>query len=163
VAFLTGLWFSRFFGIEGMGSMTTVAFVLNSVASFTKGFFQRVGKGPVLRMVFHPVPRDVMSSLLELVIFLRMTLSTYLGFDHRFFWNGILVAFMTGDTIHSILGMLAIDPGLKDPTRLSLMTGQAVTNLFLGPSLYRDKKGEDDEWQYHSLQHDLPPFFGVCP
>jgi hypothetical protein len=56
MAFLAGLGFPHLFRVEGMGGMAAVAPVLYVMASFTKGLFQRVGKGLVLRVVFHPVP-----------------------------------------------------------------------------------------------------------
>ena len=69
MAFLTGLRFSGLFGVEGMGGVTAIAFVLNIVAPFAECLLEGVGKSLVLRVVLYSVPRDRMPSLLELVIF----------------------------------------------------------------------------------------------
>ena len=56
MAFLAGLWFSGLFGVEGMGGVTAIAFVLDVMASFTECFLEGVGKSLVLRVVLQSVP-----------------------------------------------------------------------------------------------------------
>ncbi len=136
VAFLAGLGFSPFIGIEGMGRVAAVALVLDVMAPIAEGFSKRVRKSLILWMVFYPVPGNGMPALQELVIFFFMALATGLGFNHRYFGPCFFMAFMAGDTIHLVFGMFAIDPGLKDPSRRFLMTLQAIANLLLSPNLH---------------------------
>ena len=75
-----------------------------------------------------------MPPLLELSIFLLMTFATHLRFNSGFFRPRFVMAFVTGDAIYSFLGMLAVHPGLKDPPRIFLMTGEAIANFLLGPA-----------------------------
>ncbi len=145
VAFFTSLWLPRLFRVEGVGSVAAIALVLNAMTPLAKGLLQRVGKGLVLTVFPHSVPRDRMPAFLELVKFFSMTLGADLGFDSRLLWHGLLVAFMTGNTIHPAFGMFAVDPGLKDPPGILLMAGQAVADLFLcNQSWRREKKEKSD-------------------
>jgi hypothetical protein len=81
VTFLAGLWFFGLFGIEGMRGVTTVTFELDVMASFAKGFFQRIRKRLVLGMVFDSVPGDRMPSLPELIKLFFMALGAGLGLN----------------------------------------------------------------------------------
>jgi hypothetical protein len=66
---------------------------------------------------------------------------------------------MTGDTIHPGFGMFAVDPGLKDPSGLLLMAGEAFANLFLCPTPARkEDKNQKDGQGHHFFQHTSPPF-----
>jgi hypothetical protein len=142
VAFLAGLGFSPFVGIKSMGRVTAVAFVLDVMASFTKCLFQRFRKSPVLWMFFHSFPGDGMPAFLELFKFFLVALTTYLGFNCRFFCFSLFVAFMTGNTIDLIFGMFTVDPGLENSTCLLLMTGQTIPYLLLCPNIERRKEKE---------------------
>jgi hypothetical protein len=53
----------------------------------------------------------------------------------------VLVA---GDAVHAFPGVLAVDPGLKDPSCLFLMAGQTLTDLLLGSDRNRKKKEDHD-------------------
>jgi hypothetical protein len=157
MAFLTGFWFPRFFRVKGMRGMTTVAPVLNSMASLTKCLFQRGRKGLILTMLFHSVPGDGMPSFLELIIFFLVALGTDLGFNRRFLGHSLLVAFMTSNTIDLVLGMFAVHPRLKDSMRFLLMASQTVPNLFLGPYLYWSaEQKSSNEHKYLFSDHDIP-------
>jgi hypothetical protein len=130
VAFLASLGFSRLLRIEGMRGMAAITLVLHIMAPFTKGLSQRAGESTVLGMFLHCVPGDKMPPLLELGIFFFMAFTTHLRFNSRFFRPGLIMAFVTGNAIYSLLGMFAVDPGLKNSPCLFLMTGQAIANLF---------------------------------
>jgi len=142
VAFLAGFWFSRLLGVKGMRGMATITLVLHIMAPFTKSLSQRARESKVLGMLLHSVPGDKMSTLLELGIFFFVTFATGFRFNGRFLGPCLLMAFMTGDAIHPVLGMFAIDPCLKDPSCIFLMTGQAIANLFLCPNIERRKDKE---------------------
>jgi hypothetical protein len=81
-----------------------------------------------------------MPAFLELGIFFFMTSPTDLGFNRRFFRSSLSMAFVAGNAIYPFLSVFAIYPGLKDASCVFLMTGQTVTNLFLG--LYNIKRNE---------------------
>jgi hypothetical protein len=64
---------------------------------------------------------------------------------------------MTGDTIDSLLGMLAIDPGQKDASCVFLVTGETVADLFLGPSRYGSAEKKDSgQYTYFFSNHSVP-------
>ncbi len=131
VALLTGLGFFRLFGMEGMGGMATVTLELDVVAPVAECLLERFREGLVLGMTLDAVPGDRMSSSLELIEFLPVAPATGLRLDRRFFGFGLLVTFMTGDTIDLLLRMLAVDPRLKNPPSFFLMAGKTLPDLFL--------------------------------
>jgi hypothetical protein len=109
-------------------------------------------------MLFHSFPANGMSSLKELGIFLLVTFATYLRFDRRFLEFGLVVIFMTGDTIDSLLGMLAIDPGQKDASCVFLVTGEAIPDLLFRMCHQRRMKHENkDDQETHFLKHYILP------
>jgi hypothetical protein len=65
------------------------------------------------------------------------------------------MAFVTGDAIYSFLGMLAVHPGLKDPPRIFLMTGEAIADLLLSPaSQGREQKKDGCQYKHRLCNHD---------
>jgi hypothetical protein len=143
MAFLAGFWLSRFLRVEGMGGMAAITLVLNIVATFAKCFFQGVRESNILGVFCDSFPRYGVSTFLELVKFLSVTLGTGLWFNRRFLWLGLLMALMTGDAIYPFLGMFAIDPGLKDSPCLLLVAGETVANLIFCPSDLKSEKEGD--------------------
>jgi len=69
MAFFAGLWLSGLFRVEGMRGVTAIAFVLDVMAPFAECFLEGVWKRLILRVFLHSIPRDRVSSFLELVIF----------------------------------------------------------------------------------------------
>jgi hypothetical protein len=144
MAFLTGLGFSCFFGFEGMGSVTAITFVLDIVAPFTKGFSQWKRERFVLGMFLHSGPRNGMPALEELGIFFFVTFPADIGFDGRFCELRLVMVLMEGNTVHSLLSMLAIDPSQEDAASLFLMTGDAIADLFFCPKKgHKENNGKD--------------------
>jgi hypothetical protein len=144
MAFLAGFRFAGFFGVEAMGGMAAVAFGLDIVAPFAERLFKRVGRGLVLAVFLHPVPGNGMPTHMKLFKFFRMALGADLGLHRRLFRPGFLMTFMAGDTVHARLGMFAVYPGLKDPSGVFLMAGQAVPDIFLGPQRHREIEEEKE-------------------
>jgi hypothetical protein len=95
-------------------------------------------------MLFHPVPANGVPSLKKLDIFLLVTFSADLGFNCGFLEFGLVVIFMTGDTIDSLLGMLAVDPCQKDAPGIFLMAGETIPDLFFCPKTRDKGKNEKD-------------------
>jgi hypothetical protein len=145
VAFLAGFRLAGLLGVEAMGGMAAVAFVLDIVASFAECLFERAWCALILAVFPHPVPGNGMPTHLKLFKFFRMALGTDFGLDRRLFRSSFLMALVAGDTVHPRLGVLAVHPGLKDPPGVFLMAGQAVPDLFLRPRRHRGIEEEKED------------------
>jgi hypothetical protein len=147
MAFLAGFRLTGLCSVETVGGMATVAFCLNIVASFAECLFERVGGHFILPVLFHLVPGNGMPPPEKLFIFSPMALGTDLGLHRRFFRPGFLVTLVAGNAVHARLGMLAVYPGLKDPSGVLLMAGQAVPDLFLRPQCHREIEEEEENYR----------------
>jgi hypothetical protein len=112
-----------------MRDVAAVTSFFDDVATLAEWGADFLRNAQVFSLNSHSLKRDGMAALPELLQLLGMAFPALIGENHGFRPISGLVIGMTGDAVHSILGMLGFHPGLEEAGGSFYMAAHTVSGL----------------------------------